>query len=396
MKTVLAYSGGLDTSVCIKWLQDEYDSDVVTITLEMGQGEKDLKEIEEKAKKLGAVATYSIDVREEFFKGYISPCIKANGLYEEAYPLGTAIGRPLIAKWMVEIAKKEGADAVAHGSTGKGNDQVRFDVAVKSIDPTLKIIAPIRDKWMPREEEIAYAEKHGIPIPMTVNDPYSTDENLWTRSIEAGPLEDPMTEPPEDAFKWTVSPKDAPDEAEYVTIGFEKGIPVALNGTKMSGVELMTKLKDLGGSHGVGRIDMIEDRLVGIKSREVYECPASVILLEAHKDLERLVLTREQKLFKEIIDSKWSQMVYFGQWYEPLFNDLNRFVDSTQEHVTGNVKVKLYKGNVIVVGRESPSSLYDFNLATYDENDRFDHSKAEGFIHVWGLPSVVAGKRNKS
>jgi len=395
MKTVLAYSGGLDTSVCIKWLQDIYKSDVVTLTLEMGQGEADLRAIEAKAKKLGAVATYSIDARQDFFDNYITKAIKANGMYEGKYPLGTAIGRPLISKYLVQIAEKVGADAVAHGSTGKGNDQVRFDVSVRSLNPKLKIIAPVREKWMPRDEEIEYAKKHGIPIPVTKKSPYSTDENLWTRSIEAGPLEDPMTEPPEDAFTWTVDPKKAPNEPEYVTIGFEKGIPVSLNGKKMGGVELVSQLVKTGGKHGVGRIDMMEDRLVGIKSREVYECPASVILIEAHKDLESLVLTREQKLFKEMIDSKWAQMTYFGQWYEPLMEDLNSFIDSTQKYVTGNVKVKLFKGHAQVVGRESPYSLYETNLATYGKTDAFDHTAAEGFIKIWGLPSVVAGKRKK-
>lgn len=396
MKTVLAYSGGLDTSVIIKILQKEYKSDVVTFTLELGQGEADLKDIEAKAKKLGAVATYSVDARKEFFDDYITKAIKANALYEGKYPIGTSIARPLIAKKLVEIAKKEKADAVAHGSTGKGNDQVRFDVTFRALDPSLKIIAPIREKWMSREESIDYAEKNGVPLGgITKKKIYSIDENLWTRSIEGGPMEDAMTEPPEDAFKLTVSPDKAPDKPEYVTIGFEKGIPISLNGKKMSGVELVTALMKTGGKNGVGRIDMIEDRLVGIKSREVYECPAAVILIEAHKELESLVFTREQKLFKEHIDSKWAQMAYMGQWYEPLMDDLNAFVESTQRFVTGSVKVKLFKGNCMVVGRESPFSLYQQKLATYDKSDTFDHKSAEGFIKLWGLPSEVAGIRKR-
>ncbi len=395
MKTVLAYSGGLDTSVIIKWLQDHYDSSVVTFTLELGQGDEDLKAIEEKAKKLGAIATYSVDARKEFFDGYITKAIKANGMYEGKYPLGTAIGRPLIAKYIVDIAKKEKADAVAHGSTGKGNDQVRFDVSFRSLDPSLKVIAPVREHWMSREEAVDYAKQNNIPVSVTKKKIYSIDENLWCRSIEGGPMEDPMNEPPEDAFAITVSPKDAPDKPEYAEIGFEKGIPVSLNGKKTPGVELVYALQKLGGKHGVGRIDMMEDRLVGIKSREVYECPAAVILIEAHKQLESLVLTREQKLFKDEIDAKWAQMAYFGLWFEPLMDDLNAFIDSTQKYVTGIVRMKLHKGNAIAVGRSSPYSLYDTALATYDKSDMFDHKSSEGFVKLWGLPSQVAGVRKR-
>ncbi len=393
MKTVLAYSGGLDTSVAVKWLQDQYKTGVVTLTLELGQGKTDLKAIEDKAKKLGAVATYSLDVREEFFKDYISMAIKANALYEGKYPLGTALGRPLIAKYLVEIAKREGADAISHGATGKGNDQVRFDVGVRAQDPELKIIAPVRENWMTREEAIEYAKKNHIPVPVTSKNPYSLDENLWGRSIEAGVLENPMTEPPSDAFKWTADPDKAPDKAEYVEIGFEKGVPVSLNGEKMGGVELIDALNKIGGKHGVGRIDMIEDRVVGIKSREVYEAPAAVIIIAAHKDLEGMVLTREQKSFKAAIDQKFAEMVYYGLWFDPLMDDLSAYLDSSQKHVTGKVKLKLYKGSAQVVGRESPNSLYSLGLATYDKKDVFDHKSAEGFIKLWGLPSEVAGKR---
>ena len=395
MKTVLAYSGGLDTSVAVKWLQDQYKTDVVTLTLELGQGKTDLKAIEDKAKKLGAVATYSLDVREEFFKDYISKAIKANALYEGKYPLGTALGRPLIAKYLVQIAKKEGADAVAHGATGKGNDQVRFDVGVRAQDPKLKIIAPVRDKWMTREEAIEYAKKNDIPVSITSANPYSLDENLWGRSIEAGVLEDPMTEPPGDAFKWTVDASKAPDKAEYVEIGFEKGVPISLNGKKMGGVQLIDALNKIGGKHGVGRVDMIEDRIIGIKSREVYEAPAALIIIAAHKDLEAMVLTREQKSFKAAIDQKFAEMVYYGLWFDPLMDDLSAYLDSTQEQVSGKVKLKLYKGTAQVVGRESSNSLYSLGLATYDKKDIFDHKSAEGFIKLWGLPSEVAGERKK-
>ena len=392
MKTVLAYSGGLDTSICIKWLQENYNTDVITLTLELGQ-QIDLKKIEEKAKKLGASKTYSIDVRDEFVDNYITPAIKANAMYEGKYPVSTAISRPLIGKWLVEIAEREKADAVAHGATGKGNDQVRFELAVRALNPKLRIIAPAREWDLNRDRAIGYAEEHEIPIGSRSQ--YSIDENLWGRSIEAGPLEDPMKKPEEEVFVWTSAPEKAPDRPEKIEIEFEKGIPVGLNGEEIDRVGLIQKLNEMGGKHGIGRIDMIEDRLIGIKSREVYECPAAVILLEAHKELERLVLTREENLFKESIDRKWAQLVYFGQWYEPLKKDLDAFIDRTQRMVTGRVAMELYKGNARVVGRGSPNSLYDLGLATYDKKDRFDHKLAEGFIRLWGLPSEIAGRRRR-
>ncbi len=391
MKTVLAYSGGQDTSICIKWLQEKYDTDVITLTMELGQNQTDLKEIEEKAKKLGAIKTYSVDVREEFVKDYINPAIKANALYEGKYPVATAIARPLIGKWLVKIAKKEGADAVAHGSTGKGNDQVRFELAVKALNPDLKIIAPAREWDLTRDAAAEYAKKNNIPL--SSKSKYSIDENLWGRSIESGPLEDPMNKPEPDAYDFTTDPKDAPDAPERIEIGFEKGEPMTLNGQSLGGVELIKTLNLIAGKHGVGRIDMIEDRLVGIKSREIYECPAATVLLEAHQDLERLTLTREQNLFKEMIDSQWAQLAYFGQWFEPLRADLDAFIDSTQEMVCGTVALELYKGSCTVVGRKSPYSLYDLGLATYDKGDQFDHRLAEGFIKLWGLPIETSGKR---
>lgn len=392
MKTVLAYSGGLDTSICIKWLQENYNTDVITLTLELGQ-QIDLKKIEEKAKKLGASKTYSIDVRDEFVDNYITPAIKANAMYEGKYPVSTAISRPLIGKWLVEIAEREKADAVAHGATGKGNDQVRFELAVRALNPKLRIIAPAREWDLNRDRAIGYAEEHEIPIGSRSR--YSIDENLWGRSIEAGPLEDPMKKPEEEVFVWTSAPEKTPNRPEKIEIEFEKGIPVGLNGEEIDRVGLIQKLNEMGGKHGIGRIDMIEDRLIGIKSREVYECPAAVILLEAHKELERLVLTREENLFKESIDRKWAQLVYFGQWYEPLKKDLDAFIDRTQRMVTGRVAMELYKGNARVVGRGSPNSLYDLGLATYDKKDRFDHKLAEGFIRLWGLPSEIAGRRRR-
>lgn len=395
MKVVLAYSGGLDTSVCVKWLQDNYHADVITLTLELGQGTENLKEIEKKAKKLGAIKTYSIDVREEFVRDYINPAIKANAMYEGKYPVSTAIARPLIAKWLVKIAEEEKADAVAHGATGKGNDQVRFDVAVRSLNSKLKVIAPVREWGLTRDAEIQYAKKHGISIPVTVKSPYSTDENIWGRSIESGLLEDPMKAPLEDAFAWTTSPEKAPNKPQYIELEFKEGVPVKLDGKEYGGVELISKVNEIACKHGVGRIDMMEDRLVGIKSREVYECPAATVIFEAHKDLERLTLTREENLFKEAMDSKWAQLAYYGLWYEPLKKDLDAFINETQKVVSGRVRVKLYKGSCMVVGRDSVFSLYDHGLATYDETDRFDHRAAEGFIKLWGLPSQVAGKRRR-
>lgn len=393
MKTVLAYSGGQDTSIAIKWLQENYETEVITLTLELGQNKSDLKAIEAKAKKLGAIKTYSIDARKEFVSEYIHPAIKANALYEGRYPVATAISRPLIGKWLVKIAEREKADAVAHGATGKGNDQVRFELTIRALNPELKIIAPAREWKLTRDAAAAYARKNGIPLSTKK---YSIDENLWGRSIESGPLENPMNKPQEDAFSWTQNPQKAPNKPEVVEIDFEEGVPIRLNNEREDSVEIIRELNIIAGKHGVGRIDMMEDRLVGIKSREVYECPAATVLLEAHKELERLVLTREQNLFKEMIDSKWAQLVYFGQWYEPLKEDLDAYISSSQKMVTGTVLMELYKGTARVIGRRSPNSLYDLSLATYDRGDRFDHRMAEGFLKYWGLPTEIAGKRRRS
>jgi len=386
--TLLAYSGGLDTSVLIKWLQEKYDVDVITVTLDVGQ-QDDLKEIEEKAKSLGAKKHYSIDAKEEFATNYVFPAIKANALYEGKYPVSTALGRPLIASKIVEIAEKEGATTVAHGCTGKGNDQVRFDVTIKALAPNLKVMAPVREWGLARDEEMKFAKARGIPISRLAN-PYSIDQNLWGRSIECGPLENPEQEPPEEVFEWTVPPEKAPDKPEYLTIKFEYGVPCAMNGEDLHPVTFIQTLNKIAGKHGVGRVDHMEDRLVGIKSREVYECPAAMILLEAHKDLEKLVLTRHEVLFKQQIDAQWTFLVYTGLWMDPLREDLEAFIDKTQERVCGEVKVKLYKGGFQVVGRSSPMSLYDINLATYDIQTTFDQSYSEGFIELWGLPTRVS------
>ena len=385
---LLAYSGGLDTSVLIKWIQQKYDANVITLTLDLGQ-QSDLKAIEKKAKSLGVKKHYSIDAKEEFVTNHVFLGIKANALYEGKYPVSTALARPLIVSKMVEIAQEEAVTAVAHGCTGKGNDQVRFDVTIKSLAPNLKIIAPVREWGLTRDEEIKFAKANGIQVSRLAN-PYSIDQNLWGRSIECGPLEDPSQEPPEEVFEWTVPPEKAPDKPEYVTIKFEGGVPCALNGEDLDPVTLIETLNSIAGKHGVGRIDHMEDRLVGIKSREVYECPAAVVLLDAHKDLEKMVLTRHEVLFKQQIDTQWTFLVYTGLWMDPLREDLEAFINKTQERVCGEIKMKLYKGSFQVVGRSSPMSLYDVNLATYDIQTTFDQSWSEGFIELWGLPTRIS------
>jgi argininosuccinate synthase len=387
---VLAYSGGLDTSVAIRWLQERYDMDVVALAADLGQP-GDLEAIRRKALDIGAVDAVTIDLKDVFAEEYVLPALMANALYEGKYPLATSLARPLIASTLVHEAKSRGAAAVAHGCTGKGNDQVRFDLTTMALGPELKIIAPLREWSMSREEEMEYAEEHGIPVPVTSESPYSVDENLWGRSCEAGILEDPMVEPPEDAYEWSVSPAEAPDSPEYVEIEFTSGCPVAVDGKRMSLVDLVYDLNQRGGKHGVGRIDMIENRLVGIKSREIYEAPAAVILIEAHRALESMTLTRETLHFKPVLENKFSELVYYGLWYEPLREALTVAVKTTQEKVSGRVKMKLFKGVCVVVGRESEHSLYDYSLATYDRADAFNHRSSEGFIELWGLPLKVWG-----
>jgi len=388
-KIVLAYSGGLDTSVAVQWLKEKLSADIVTVTVDVGQGD-DMAAIERKAKATGAVKHYSIDAKREFIEDYVFPSIKANALYEGKYPLSTAVGRPLIAAKLVDVARKEKASAVAHGCSGRGNDQVRFDVSIRALAPDLKIVAPIREWNMARNDEIEYAKKHGIPVPVTLERPYSIDQSLWGRAIECGILEDPYVEPPEEIFEWTSSVDKAPSEPVTVTLEFAEGVPVAVDGKKLDPVTLVTRMNEIAGKHGVGRIDHIEDRMVGIKSREVYECPAALVILEAHKDLEKAVLTRHQLAFKERVDSEWTYLAYAGLWMDPLLEDLDAFINNTQKNVNGKVKVKLHKGSMRVVGRSSPESLYDKNLADYNLQETFDQKWSEGFIQVWGMPTEKA------
>lgn len=384
-KVILAYSGGLDTSVAIKWLQDHYQYDVIAVALDVGEG-KDLEFVQKKALQVGAVRSIVVDAKEWFANEFLSTALKANALYEGKYPLVSALSRPLISKILVQVARAEGASAVAHGCTGKGNDQVRFDLSVQSLAPELEVVAPVREWAMSRDEEIEYAKKHGIPIPIDLDNPYSIDQNLWGRSCECGVLEDPWAEPPAGAYELTASIEEAPDEAEEIVISFEKGVPVALNGKEMALQDLIAELNQLAGKHGVGRIDHVENRLIGIKSREVYECPASITLITAHKELEHLTLSSDVAKFKPIIEQKWAELVYEGLWFSPLKKALDQFIDETQKVVTGDVRVKLYKGQAIVTGRKSKYSLYDEKLATYSTDDEFDHKSAIGFIKLWGLP----------
>jgi argininosuccinate synthase len=384
-KVVLAYSGGVDTSVAIKWVPENYKMEVITLTVDIGNV-PNLEAIKKKAEKLGVKTAIVIDARETFVKDYCWPALQANALYEGVYPMATALGRPLIAKLMAETALKYGAKAVSHGCTGKGNDQVRLDVGINTLAPDLKIIAPAREWGMTREQTIQYATKNKIPIPVTKKNPYSIDENLWGRAIECGILEDPMNEPPEDAFIWTKSPDKTPDNATYIEIDFEEGIPVGLDGKKLDGIILLETLNKVAGDNGVGRIDHIENRLVGIKSRELYEAPAAVVLFQAHQALEEMTLTKQQQRFKQKVAVEYSDLIYNGLWFSAMHQDLAAYVQSTQRFVTGSIRIKLWKGTSMVVGRKSPYSLYSFKLATYEKGDTFDPSNAVGFIQLWGLP----------
>lgn len=390
-KIVLAYSGGLDTSVSTRWLRERYDAEVVTLTVDVGQG-KDVEAIRQKAMAIGAVKAITIDAQEEFIRDFAFPTLRAGAVYEGDYPLSSALSRPLIVKYLVQVARGEGAVAVAHGCTGKGNDQVRFDVSTGALAPELEVIAPVREWEMSREEEIEYAHQQGIPVPVTVENPYSIDANLWGRSIECGVLEDPWQEPPEDLFEWTRSPAEVPDEPRYLEIEFEEGTPIALDGEKFSGAELVVQLNAVVGGYGVGRIDHLENRLVGIKSREVYEAPAAVVLHEAHRKLEKMTLTKDTIRFNAVVASAYADLVYNGLWYSALRRDLDAYVASAQRPVTGSVRVKLEKGTARVVGVRSPYSLYDYHLATYDKEDAFDHRAAVGFIKLWGLPLRVSAR----
>ncbi|ACK94739.1 argininosuccinate synthase [Bacillus thuringiensis] len=392
-KVVLAYSGGLDTSVAIKWLQEK-NYDVIALCLDLGEG-KDLGFVKEKALSVGAIKSYMVDVQEEFANEYALMAMQAHTLYEGKYPLVSALSRPLIAKKLVEIAEQEGATAVAHGCTGKGNDQVRFEVSIQALNPYLEVIAPVREwKWS-REEEIAYAKENDVPIPIHLDSPFSIDQNLWGRSNECGILEDPWAAPPEEAYEMTLALEDTPNKPEFVEIGFEAGVPTTLNGTAYSLAELIKTLNALAGKHGVGRIDHVENRLVGIKSREVYECPAAMTLITAHKELEDLTHVKEVAHFKPVIEQKITELIYNGLWFSPLKQALHAFLQETQKNVTGTVRVKLFKGHAIVEGRKSEYSLYDEKLATYTAQDEFNHDAAVGFISLFGLPTKVYSQVNQ-
>ena len=390
-KIILAYSGGLDTSIAITWLKEKYHCEVVAMAADVGQGEE-LEPLYEKAMNSGASKLYIEDVREEFVRDFVFPMLKSGAYYEKKYLLGTAIARPAIAKRLVEVAEKEGADAIAHGATGKGNDQVRFELTVKALAPHLKIVAPWRE-WdiRSRDDAFDYAEKRGIPVPVSKAKPYSMDRNIWHLSYEGGVLEDPNMEPEKEMFLLTVDPADAPDIAEYVEIGFEQGIPISVNGAVMGPVELLTELNTIAGHHGVGRVDMVENRLVGMKSRGIYETPGGTLLYFAHRELEALTLDRETMHFKETLGVKYGEMVYYGQWYTPLREALDAFINTTQRNVIGSVRLKLFKGNLTVAGRTSPYSLYREDLATFGADVIYNQRDAEGFINLFGLPLKVQG-----
>ncbi|OGO51181.1 MAG: argininosuccinate synthase [Chloroflexi bacterium RBG_16_68_14] len=388
-KLVLAYSGGLDTSVAVRWLAVERGYQVIALTVDVGIG-RDSAALEERALAAGAVAFRWVDARDDFIRYFAFPALAAGALYQGRYPLATALARPLIAKLMVDVAREEGAQAVSHGCTGKGNDQVRFDVSVQALAPDLRIVAPLRE-WdlRTREAEIEYAQKHNIPVPVTKESSYSVDENLWGRAIESGPLEDPWVEPPEEAFAWTRPVARTPEEPCYVEIGFQRGLPVSLDGADLDGVSLVQRLNELAGEHGIGRIDHLEDRLVGIKSREGYEAPAAVTLLAAHQALEQMTLSKSQLRLKASIAQEYAELIYNGLWFTGHHQDLASYIQSTQRHVTGTVRMRLHKGQATAVGTKSPRSLYAIALATYEKGDQYDQSAAEGFIHIWGLPVRV-------
>ncbi|AGS06337.1 argininosuccinate synthase [Streptococcus lutetiensis] len=390
-KVILAYSGGLDTSVAITWLMKDYD--VVAVCMDVGEG-KDLDFIHDKALKVGAVESYVLDVKDEFAEEYVLPALQAHAYYEEKYPLVSALSRPVISKKLVEIAHKTGATTIAHGCTGKGNDQVRFEVAIAALDPELKVIAPVREwKWS-REEEIEYAKANGVPVPANLDNPYSVDQNLWGRANECGVLENPWNQAPEDAFGITNSPEEAPDTPEFIDIEFKEGKPVALNGKEMKLADLIQEVNAIAGKHGVGRIDHVENRLVGIKSREIYECPGAITLLTAHKEIEDITLVREVSHFKPILENELSNLIYNALWFSPATKAIIAYIKETQKVVNGTAKVKLYKGSAKVVARKSPNSLYDENLATYTSADSFDQDAAVGFIKLWGLPTQVNSQVN--
>ncbi|MCB4208138.1 argininosuccinate synthase [Arthrobacter sp. UM1] len=391
-RIVLAYSGGLDTSVAIGWIAEATGAEVVAVAVDVGQGGESLETIRQRALDCGAVEAYVADARDEFAEQYCMPALKANGLYMGHYPLVSALSRPVIVRHLVAAAKQFGASTVAHGCTGKGNDQVRFEVGIQTLGPDLKCIAPVRDLALTREKAIDYAEANSLPIVTTKKNPYSIDQNVWGRAVETGYLEDIWNAPTKDVYEYTQAPEfpPAPDE---VTIAFEAGIPVKIDGRAVTPLQAVEELNRRAGAQGVGRIDVVEDRLVGIKSREIYEAPGAMTLMTAHKHLEDITLEREQARFKKTVDQRWTELVYDGQWFSPLKGSLDAFVDETQEHVSGEIRLSLHAGQAVVNGRRSDSSLYDFNLATYDEGDAFDQSSARGFIDIYGLSAKVASER---
>ncbi|MGH2785946.1 MAG: argininosuccinate synthase [Actinomycetota bacterium] len=387
-RCVLAYSGGLDTSVAIGWLQDKFGFEVIALAIDVGQG-VDHAALIEKGQACGASQTIVVDARDEFARDYVLRALRANALYMGKYPLVSALSRPLIVKHLVAAARELDATAVAHGCTGKGNDQVRFEVSAAALAPDLEVVAPVRDASLSRDAAIAYAEERGIPIPVTRSSPYSIDENLWGRTIECGAIEDPWAAPPLDAFAWTREVADAPDEPERIVIGFERGAPVSLDGSAAATADLISEVGSRAGVHGIGRVDMIEDRLVGIKSREIYEVPGALTLIQAHRDLEDLTLERGLAAFKRHLEPTYAELVYNGLWFSPLRAALDAFIDSSQQHVTGEVRLRLHKGTATVEGRRAPKPLYTHGLATYESGDSFDHEAAAGFVKLWGLPVKV-------
>ena len=395
-KCVLAYSGGLDTSVCIKWLQDEKNLDVIAVVGEVGQEHEGLEQVKQRALETGAIDCIIADMREDFAADYLSKALYANANFENKYPLVSALSRPLISKYLVDTAHKYGAKYVAHGCTGKGNDQVRFETSIQALDPTLEIIAPVREWDMhTRQEEMDWAEAHGVTVPTTKSKPYSIDDNLWGRAIECGVLEDPMNRPPLDIHTMTTDPEKAPEEATEIEVEFKAGLPVAIDGEQMSYLDIIAKMNQIAGVNGFGRIDMIENRMIGVKSRECYEAPGALALIVAHRGLEDMCLEREVLRYKLHLEHDWATMVYNGQWFSPLKHAVDAFMATTQQCVTGTVRLKFYKGNCTVTGRKSDFSLYDYGLATYDAADTFNHKAAKGFIDLYGLSTKVWAKNRR-
>ena len=391
-KIILAYSGGLDTSVAIPWLAEKYRAEIVTVTVDLGQG-RELDDVRERALAIGAARAHVIDAREEFARDFVLPALQAGAIYEGRYPLATALGKPLIAKYLVEIARVEGTHLIAHGCTGKGNGQVRMDVSARALDPGVRVIAPAREWDLTWDDEIAYARARGIPLSVGADSPYSTDANLWGRSIECGVLDDPWQEPSEDIYILTKEPSETPDRPAYAEIAFERGVPISINGIAMSLVELIQSLDTIAGAHAVGRVDMVENRLVGIKSREIYEAPAAVTLHLAHRELQSFVVPRDLERLTSELGSKYADLVYNGLWYTPTREAIDALVKKVQEKVTGVVRLKMFKGDLRVVGRKSPYGLYDLAMATHDAADAFDHAAGEGFVKIWGLPVEIAARK---